>query len=44
MKYFRLFKAKKPISEMSMSERNAFSNDLVSDIMENIISRLKKSE
>ena len=38
MKYFRLFKAKKPISEMSMSERNAFSHDLVSDIMENIIS------
>jgi hypothetical protein len=38
VKYFRLFKAKKPIGKLSQSERREFANDLASSILDNILS------
>lgn len=37
MKYLRIFKAKKPIGQLSQAERNAFSSELASDILENLV-------
>ena len=38
MKYLRIFKAKKPIGQLSKSERRDFANNLATDILENLIS------
>ena len=38
MKYFRIFKAKKPIGQLSEAERREFANNMASNILENIIS------
>ena len=38
MKYFRIFKARKPIGQLSQAERHAFSSELASDILDNLVS------
>jgi len=38
MKYFRIFKAKKPIGQLNEAERREFSSKMASNILENIIS------
>jgi hypothetical protein len=38
MKYFRIFKAKKPIGQLNEAERREFSSNIASSIFENIIS------
>ena len=38
MKYFRIFKAKKPIGQLDEAERRQFSNNIASSILENIVS------
>ena len=38
MKYFRIFKAKKPIGQLSEAERREFANSMASNLLENIIS------
>jgi hypothetical protein len=38
VKYFRIFKAKKPIGQLSEAERNAFASELASNILDNLVS------
>ena len=38
MKYLRIFKAKKPIGQLSKSERREFASDLASGVLESLIS------
>lgn len=38
MKYFRIFKAKKQIGQLNEAERREFSNNIASNILENIVS------
>jgi len=38
MKYFRIFKAKKPIGQLDEVERRQFSNNIASSILENVVS------
>lgn len=37
MKYFRIFKANKPVSQLNQAERNVFASELASDILENLV-------
>jgi len=38
VKYLRIFKAKKPIGQLSQAEQNAFSSELASNILDNLVS------